>query len=158
MSIENGDLIEVRSVHNLLGKWTQVLTRSSYTHAGLALWLDGELFMAELNGGRNHLIPLTQLDDYDVYAHPEGLKDLDRCIRLWLRVQVTYGFLALVAIGLLNWFKINAFVHWRKILVCSGYCVAIWEEAGWEEHSRIVSPADLANGLTLKLQVRPVTP
>jgi hypothetical protein len=153
--INTGDLIAVRSVHNFLGTMTQFFTRSKYTHVGLAIWLGGDLFMAELNGGRNHLIPMSQLDDYDVYAQPEGLVDVDASIRHWLSMQVSYGFIALVAIGLLDWFRIKTFVHWRQILVCSGYCVAIWEGAGWPEHTRILSPAELTRGLKLKDIVRP---
>lgn len=155
MSIETGDLIAVRTAHSIMGRLTQIITRSPYTHAGIAFWLAGDLYMAELNGGRNHLVPMSQLADYDVYACPDGLRDIDGAIRQWLRLQVNYGVLAFVAIGLLDWFRIKAFVHWRQILVCSGYCVAIYETAGWPEHSRIVSPRDLATGLVLKMAIRP---
>lgn len=155
MRIETGDLIEVRSVHNFLGTLTKFFTRSQYTHAGLAIWLNGELFMAELNGGRNHLVPMTQLDDYDVFAQPPGLINVEGSIREMLRYQIGYAYFSLVAVGFLNWFKIKTFVHWRKMLVCTGYCVAIWEGAGWPEHSRVISPRELTEGLVLKLEVRP---
>lgn len=154
-TIETGDLIAVRTAHGIMGRLTQLVTSSPYTHVGVALWLGGELLMAELNGGRNHLVPMTQLTDYDVYAQPADLRDVVGAIHQWLRLPVNYGFLAFVAIGLLDWFRIKAFVHWRQILVCSGYCVAIWETAGWPEHSRIISPRELAAGLDLKMAVRP---
>lgn len=155
--IQTGDLIAVRKAHGILGRLTQFFTRSPYTHVGIAIWLGGELFMAELNGGRNHLIPLAQLDDYDVYQCPEGLINIEASIQAWLKLPINYGFAAFIAIGVLDWFKIKAFVHWRKILVCSGYCVAIYETAGWPEHSRVISPRELASELTLKLEVRPAT-
>jgi hypothetical protein len=155
VSIETGDLIAVRTAHGIMGRLTQFVTRSPYTHVGIVIRLGSDLFMAELNGGRNHLVPLSQLTDYDVYACPTGLRDIDGAIRQWLRLPVDYGFLAFAAIGLLDWFRIKAFVHWRQILVCSGYCVAIYETAGWPEHSRIVSPRELAADLELKLAVRP---
>lgn len=158
MNIETGDLIAVRTAHGILGWLTQLLTRSPYTHAGIARWIADELFMAELNGGRNHLIPICQLTDYDVYAHPDGLVDIDAAIATWLRAPIDYGYIAFVAIGLLDWFRIKAFVHWRKIMVCSGYCVAIYETAGWPEHSRVISPRDLAAMLKLKMEVRPNQP
>lgn len=156
MKIETGDLIAVRTAHGVLGWLTQFVTRSPYTHTGVAVWLAGELFVAELNGGRNHLIPICQLTDYDVYAQPDGLGDVGNAIQSWLRVPVDYGFLAFVAIGLLNWLRIKMFVHWRKVMVCSGYCVAIYESAGWPERSRVISPRELAAMLKLKSEVRPI--
>jgi hypothetical protein len=155
-SIATGDLIAVRTAHSILGRLTQFFTRSLYTHTGVAIELAGRMFMAELNGGRNHLVPLSQISDYDVYACPEGLTDVEAAVLEWLRYQVDYGPGAFIAIGFLNWFKIKIFVHWRRLLVCSGYCVAIYETAGWPEHTRILSPRDLTELLTIKLAVRPV--
>lgn len=153
--INTGDLIAVRKAHGILGRLTQIITRSPYTHVGTAIWLAGKLFVAELNGGRNHLIPIIQIDEYDVYECPEGLENIEAAIMRWLDFSISYGMVAFVAIGFLDWFKIKTFVHWRKILVCSGYCVAIYETAGWPEHSHIISPRELASELKLKLEVRP---
>jgi hypothetical protein len=155
--IETGDMVAVRTVHGILGRATRFFTRSDYTHVGVALWLGGELFLAELNGGRNHLVPISQLDDFDVYARPANISALavEEATRYWLGFLVNYGFLAFVAIGFLNYFKIKIFVHWRRILVCSGYVVAIYERAGWPECSRVISPGELAAMLTLKFSVRP---
>jgi hypothetical protein len=151
--IETGDLIAVRDVHGILGWLTRWFTRSPYTHAGIALWLAGGLYMAELNGGRNHLVPLSQLTAFDVYKAPDGLTGIEAAIMEWLRAPIAYGYLAFVLIGLLDWLRLNVFVHWRRILVCSGYCVAIYETAGWPEHSRVLSPRALAKLLTFKLSV-----
>lgn len=155
--IKTGDLIAVPTAHSFMGKMTQFFTRSKYTHNGIACWLGGELFMAELNGGRNHLVPIIQLNDFDVYSPPDGLKDVAGSIKKWLSYPVEYGFVAFVAIGFLTWFKIKLVVKWRKILVCSGYCVAIYETAGWQETSRIISPGQLTGMLKMKLQVRRAT-
>ncbi|WP_394780588.1 hypothetical protein [Undibacterium sp.] len=72
----------------------------------------------------------------------------------WLRVRVNYSYLAFVAIGLLAFLRIQRFIHWRQELVCDGYCIAIYEGAGWPEHPRIESPGDLVKQLKIKLQVR----
>ncbi len=154
--IATGDLIAVRSPHGIIGKLTQFFTRSPYTHTGIAIWIEGGLYMGELNGGRNHLIPLSQLDgsDFDVYSPPPGLSNIADALFFWLRLQIDYAYVAFVAIGLLNWLRAKVFVHWRQMLVCSGWCVAVYEEAGWGEHSRIVSPGELAAMLTLKMQIR----
>lgn len=151
--IETGDMIAVRDVHGILGRLTRWATRSPYTHAGIALWLAGGLYMAELNGGRNHLVPMSQLTAFDVYHAPQGLADIEAAIMDWLRGPIVYGYLAFILIGLLDRLRLNLYVHWRRILVCSGYCVAIYETAGWSEHSRIISPRGLAGLLTFKLGV-----
>ncbi len=151
--INTGDLIAIHTAHGILGKLTQFFTRSKYTHVGVAIWLGGELFVAELNGGRNHLIPIIQLNTFDVYSCPDNLTNVHEAIRKWLSYPVDYGFSAFLAIGLLNWLRIKYFVRWRRILVCSGYCVAIYETAGWPEFSRVVSPGQLTEVLKLKFRV-----
>lgn len=154
--IKTGDMIAVRTAHNILGKMTQFFTDSIYTHTGIAIWINGQLFLAELNGGRNHLVPMCQLDNYDVYAAPEGLENIEAAIFRYLEYQINYGFLAFIAIGFLNLMKIKMFVHWRNVMVCSGYCVAIYESAGWPEHTRVLSPGELASELVFKFGVRPL--
>ena len=152
-TIDTGDAILVRTAHSILGRLTQILTRSPYTHAGVAIWVGGRLYMAELNGGRNHLVPMTQLTQYDVYACPDGLQEVERAILGSLAQPIDYGYPALVLIGVLNWFRIKLFVHWRKVIVCSGFVVAVYEAAGWPECSRVVSPEELSKQLTMKFQV-----
>jgi hypothetical protein len=160
--IKTGDLIAVRNTTGLRNRIVQFFTRGPYTHCGLAIWIGGRLYMTELNDGFNHLVPLSQLDDvaFDVYAHPPELSTeaLEASIMSWLASKVDYGYTAFFAIGLLNWLRVKTFVHWRRILVCSGYCVANWERAGWAEHSRIVSPVDLAAEVVLKFSVTPSVP
>jgi hypothetical protein len=159
MEIETGDIIQIRTAHNWLGRLTQFFTRSPYTHTGMALWFGGIWWLVELNGGRNHITMLVQWADYDVYARPaEVSEDAAREAALaWLATPQEYGYLAFIVIGVLNWLRIRVFVHWRRILVCAGAIVAILERAGWSEHSRIVSPADLAREMVFKFAVRPST-
>lgn len=152
--IKTGDLIAVTKAHNWLGTLTQLVTRSPYTHVGVARWLDGGLYMAEINGGRNHLIPTSQLTEFDVYEMPAGLQNIEEAIDGMLRTSINYSFVAFIVIGLRDLLRLNMFIHWRETLVCSGYCVAIYEAAGWGEHNRMVSPGDLAAELKLKFEVR----
>lgn len=159
--IEDGDVVEVRETHGFLTPFTRFFTRSDYTHTGMAFWMDGMLLMVELNSGKNHMIPLSQLSetDFDVYYRPTELDPVRvrASIMEFLRVKIPYGAPALLAIGFLDFFRIKAFIHWRKILVCSGAIVAILEGAGWPECTRILSPDDLAKMLTMKLSVRKST-
>ncbi len=155
--IKDGDVISVRETHGFLAPFTRFFTRSPHTHSGIAVWIDQGLWMAELNGGKNHLIPMSQLaeTDFDVSDCPVPNRFAVRdAIFNSLRVKIPYSLVALVAIGLLSFFGIKKFVHWREMLVCSGDIVAILEAAGWPEHTRILSPGDLYGLLEPKLSVR----
>ena len=155
--INTGDLISVRTAHSLINRLTQFFT-GTYTHSGQALWMAGRLWVTELNGGRNHLIPLSQWEgvEFDVHAHPDGLtaKAMEAAILNNLGKKVDYGYSALIAIGLIEWLKLSLVVKWNKILVCSGYCVKNWQDAGWREGaSRIISPTKLAGMVRFKFSV-----
>lgn len=156
--IQTGDVIAVREKHGFLSPFTRFFTHSEYTHNGLAVWVNGGLWMAELNGGRNHMIPLSQLAEipFDVYHCPVEDRDaVETAISESLRERIDYGFAALAVIGILNFFRIKVFLHARQILVCTGYCVKVLEAAGWQEHSRLISPQELTEELRYKLSVRP---
>jgi hypothetical protein len=167
--IRTGDLIGVRDVHGLLGRATVMFTRSPYTHTGVAVWLGDHLFMADLNSGRNHLTPLSQLTDFDVCSPPEGLDraSIEQAIIDWLSKPINYGFAAFVAIGIQEALDMKLFMHWRSIVVCSGGSVTIYElaaalmrsnnltpPAAWVEHTRMISPGKLVAELPFKLAVR----
>jgi hypothetical protein len=159
--IEDGDLIAVREHEGVLTPITRFFTSSQITHVGIACWMDGGLWMGELNAGKNHAVPLSQLSetDFDVYYPPVPSRAKVRASLLEaLREKIHYAFGMLAAIGLLNWFRINVFIHARKLLVCSGWCVMVYEKADWPERTRVLSPADLVKQLTLKFEVRRAPP
>ena len=154
--IDTGDMIAVKRKTGVFATIERLVQRSPYTHAGVAIWIEGGLWMAELNSGGNHLVPLSQLADldFDVYAAPvNDLGAVRDAILTELREALPYGYLALVVVGLLNLLRIKAFLHMRHVVVCSGYVVRIWEAAGWPETSRQVSPAELASVLKMKFSV-----
>lgn len=153
--IQSGDAIAVRTVHNLLGAMTKFFTRKPYTHIGLASWRGGRLYLAELNGGRNHLVPISQLTEFDVYHCPVARtnEDIEAAIDDALAVPIPYGFFALLVIGLLEWLNIDKHIKWNRVLVCSGWCVAVYEALGWADHSRIISPGKLVEDLVLRVAV-----
>lgn len=155
--IETGDLISICTVGNLLNRATKFFT-GKYVHSGQAIWLAGRLYMTELNGGRNHLIPMSQLDgvEFDVHARPDELtaEACEVAILDNLGRKVEYGYPALLAIGLVEWLKLNLVVKWSKILVCSGYGVKNWQDAGWTgAASRVISPTKLAGMVRFKFSV-----
>lgn len=152
----DGDLVAVITPHNWIGKITQFFTRREYTHVGIAIWVDGGLYLAELNGGRNHLTPLSQWEgmDFDVCAMPRGITNIRESIFKWLRLPVDYGYPAFFAIGIKEFFRIKQAVHWRDILVCVGFCVAVYEESGWPKHDRVIALGELVDALEMKFKVR----
>lgn len=155
--ITDGDMIAVRETHGFLTLFTKFFTRSGYTHTGIAIWIDDGLWLAELNAGKNHLIPLSQLADTDFDAYHCPISDVSMvraAVLQSLRVKIPYGFAALFVIGLLCFLRLKVFLHARKVLVCSGYCVSVYEAAGWPERSRLLSPQQLADMLLKKLEVR----
>lgn len=156
--IATGDVIMVRGTTGLLTPLTRYFTRSPYTHTGQAFWLDGMLWMNEINSGKNHAIPLSQLADenFDVFERPAEVSEARAlaAIKQMLRTKIPYSLLALFVAGALNFLRIKAFIHWRRLLVCSGYTAKSLCLAGWPECTYILSPADLAAMLKLKLAVR----
>jgi hypothetical protein len=155
--ILDGDIIQVRTTHGLFG-WLTKLFTGVYTHTAIAVWLDGGLWMVEINGGRNHAIPMSQLDnvDFDVFYPPYSLtRSLIReAILESIRVKTNYGYFATIATGINEFFGFNRFIHWRNQLDCTGYVVKILQKSGWSEHSYIVSPTKLSEELILRLEVR----
>jgi hypothetical protein len=167
--IQDGDLIAVRGNHPI-DRLTSLVTHSPYTHTGVAIWLDGRLFMADLNSGRNHLTALSCLEDFDVFAPPAELERaaIRAAIFDWLASPIDYGFAAFLAIGIECMLeRRKLFDNWRGIVVCSGGSVQIYEKsaqlmlergqvppAGWLRHTRQLSPGELASELTWALSVR----
>lgn len=153
--ITDGDLISIKTSHGVLGNLTKFFTRGDYTHCGIAIWIDGGLYLAEHNGGRNHLTPLSQweLDSFDVFFPPEGLNNIQEHIFQNLRTRIDYGYLAFVAIGITEWLKLKAYPNWRNSLVCSGWCISVYENAGWGKQSHLLSPSGVAKLLSSKLCV-----
>lgn len=166
--IRDGDLIAVRGSH-LIDRLTSIVTRSPYTHTGVAVWLDGRLFMADLNSGRNHLTALSCIDNFDVFMPPIGIDrtQIRKAVFDWLAKPISYGMLAFVVIGLKCALRLKVFIHWRKIIVCSGGSVEIYENAAhamaaagarppkaWLDHTRMLSPGELADELRFAMSVR----
>lgn len=154
--IEDGDLIAVKGKEGFLTPFTKFFTRSPYTHVGVAFWMHGGLWLAEINAGANHATPLSQFSnvDFDVYDKPkEATGSIKDAIDTALRVKIHYSFSSLFIIGFTNYFKIKERIRSRKLLSCAGFSSFIYEIAGMPESTRVLSPAELARKLSLRLQV-----
>lgn len=157
--IEDGDLIATRKAHNLFNLATKFFTHEPYTHNGIAVWVEGGLWMGEINGGKNHMIPLSQLadEDFDVFNPPEKLDRaaIKKQVLEDMRVKVPYGYLATFITGFVEFFRLDVYIKWRNILHCAGYSRRTYERAGSvSSGSYIVSPGKLTKTLEFKLAVR----
>ncbi len=112
--------------------------------------------MSELNGGGNHLVPISQLVEhgFEVYDCPVDRQRVADAILSNMRVKISYGFSALFVIGLAEWFRLQIAGRQRRIVVCSGYCINVYIDAGWPERSRTISPGELVKMLMFKFDVQ----
>ena len=144
--IRSGDVIGVMSSAGLLAKLTRAVMRLSggkpYTHTGLALWQAGRLYLVELNGGGNHLVPLSQVaQPFDVARPLPGVAgaDVEIAVDFELETRVHYGFGTLLIIGVRRLFGAAPRAPWG--LVCSGYVLSILRRLGWSPDGLHPMPA-----------------
>lgn len=161
--IHDGDLISVFKAHSIFNVATQLFT-GEYTHTGIAIWMDGILWVVETNGGGNHAIPLSQLEKFgfDVSSPPEGVTRMAArasAIRA-LRNRDKYGFMTTLVTGFIEFFNIPIKINWRNGRHCAGLCVRIYDMAGWANadggtHSYVVSPTKLTKQMFTRFRVLP---
>lgn len=70
--IASGDLIAVRHANTPQGWLARVLTGTPYRHTGIAIWIDGGLWLAEISWHGPRLVPLSlyAFCDWDVFGSP----------------------------------------------------------------------------------------
>lgn len=131
--IKTGDLIAVRRRSGLFPIATRVVTRSPYTHTGIALWCEGRLLLAQTNGGGCNIVPLSQeaVYDFDVFDCPVDDQQVESWIWNLLGTRIPYGFVDCVRIGLHCLFGIPLPKQDGADLVCSALSALIFRKAGW---------------------------
>lgn len=139
--IRDGDALLIQGRSHGLNALIKLFTRSAYTHAGLALWLGNGLYIAEMNAGGNHLVPLSRYADLpvDVYRAPLTNAYLElHTPRGWgsrvldsLREKISYDFADLIRIGLHNVLHLQLPRTDTGGLVCSAYVARVYRDSGW---------------------------
>lgn len=161
--ILDGDLISVFKAKSLFNRMTQHFT-GEYVHVGVAIWMEGGLWINEINGGGNHAVPLSQLQSsgFDVSEPPKGVTpEAARAEALAaLREKETYGFGATIVTGFIEYFNIPITINWRKWKHCASLVVRIWDRSGWATadggtHTYIISPTKLTQSVRRKFRVLP---
>ena len=144
--IRSGDVIGVMSRKGPLAWITRAVMRISggrpYTHVGLAMWQAGRLYIVELNGGGNHMRPLSQISEpFDITRPLPGVspEDVQIAVDFELEEHVGYGTGSLILIGLRRLFGTAPRAPWG--LVCSGYTASILRRLGWAPEGLHPMPA-----------------
>jgi hypothetical protein len=159
-----GDLIALRSTRGLMAWLIKLITRSPYTHTGVAIWVGHRLLVAETRGGPASLVPLSQYKphDFDVFRAPVDPKALifGRDVILTLlgtEIDYAYADLARVALHELLGVPLPK-VGSKRSLICSALSELIYRRLGWpaEHLPSIPTPRDLVNAIggAPRLEVR----
>lgn len=136
--IKTGDVIAVRRRTGFLAVATRLVTRSPYTHTGIAVWVEGRLMLVQETGGGCNMVPLSQeaIYDFDVFDCPVDSHLVESWCWTLLGTRIPYGFLDLAIIAA----HLLLFIPLPKQdgdgLICSAYSSVILRKAGW-------SPTDL---------------
>jgi hypothetical protein len=154
--IKTGDVIAICG-NSLFSKITKIVQRyaglgefANITHCGVAWWVEGRLYIVEMDGRHNVLRPLSQYAHKNLELRVYRVADQDLMIEQFddaTRYDIAYSFLDLVKIG------------WRLIfggacintstddsMVCSEFVARWLIKAGWVAPSQLPimpSPAEL---------------
>lgn len=144
--IRSGDVIGVMSRKGPLARATRAVMWISggrpYTHVGVALWQAGRLYLVELNGGGNHLVPMSQISQpFDVARPLAGIsaEDVAAAADAELEHHVSYGVWSLALIGLRRLFGQAPRAPFG--LVCSSFVAGILRRLGWAPEGLHPMPA-----------------
>jgi len=131
--IRTGDVIAVRRKTGFLPIATRLVTRSPYTHTGIALWCEGRLLLVQENGGGCNMVPLSQeaVYDFDVFDCPVDSHLVESWCWTLLGTRIPYGFLDLALIAGNRLLGLPLPKQDGFGLICSAYSAVILEKAGW---------------------------
>jgi hypothetical protein len=136
--IWTGDLIAIKRRTGALAVGTRLVTRSPYTHTGIAVWTgppdDRRLLLAQANAGGGNLVPLSQhaIYSFDVFNCPVRRIEVEKHIWLHLESRIEYGFDDLARIAAHLWLGVPLPDADDGGLVCSSLSARIYQAAGWQ--------------------------
>lgn len=149
--MRDGDLVAVRSTHGGFARLVQMVTRSPYSHCAVALWLDGGLWVAEMDGAKNVLVPLSQYahTPFDVFRCPVDRETVRQAVLESLRGRITYDWADIAYLGLNRVLGLPLPIADDSGLVCSSYAAVAYLQAGWKpaELPAICTPGEVAAAL-----------
>ncbi len=149
--IKNGDLLSFKPRKNhtkLIQRLTQLVTRSSYYHSGIAVWLKSEnviarLFVCEAHKSGRRIVPLSVYSSHEfaVTECPVNFNLIER--ELVERVGfVPYGTIDYIVIGLRMLFGITA-KNKSGQEVCSEMIQMLYRSVGLDLPKYALAPGEL---------------
>jgi hypothetical protein len=133
--IQDGDVVVVKRRSSALAVLTRLVTRSPYTHTGIAVWSGGRLLLVQANGGGVNAAPLSQEAEFafDVYDPPAGLARSEIVQAAWdaIGARLSYAIADLFEIWLYLWFGIPLPEKPGEDPICSLLTARILMAAGW---------------------------
>lgn len=161
--LQTGDLIALRSRKGLAAWLIRLVTRSPYTHTGVAIWVGSRLLVVETRNGPASLVPLSQYQphDFDVFTAPvdETSRVFGRNVILdTLGNEIPYAYGDLVRIALHELLGVPLPKHPPDRLICSALSELVYRRLGWAPQGlpSIPTPRDLvtAIGAAPRMEVR----
>lgn len=152
--VADGDVVILRApwFHSPLAAATRWLLRTPYTHSSMALWLEGGLWVSEMWGEGNVLVPLSQYSGtaWDLWDCPGDRAAAKTAVLEHMRGRIGYdwGDLARIAANRLVGWPLPR--HDDARLICSAYTGhVLLEHCGWHPEGlpAIAAPSDLARAL-----------
>lgn len=154
--IKTGDLIAVHYSGGWFWWLVKKICRSDIVHVGLAVWLDGGLFVAEMQSGGNVLRPLSQQRSrFSVYRLDINSDRIASLIMLSLRQHINYGYLNLIGLALRKLLNLNI-GYTRSAMTCGTFCLRFFRKFDtgiiWQ-HSNHITPVDLVKNLNYQFTI-----
>ncbi|MNK27654.1 hypothetical protein D3C87_460160 [compost metagenome] len=132
-SIKTGDLVAVKKRSGPFAIATRLVTKSPYTHTGIAVRVGGRLLLAQANGGGCGLVPLSQEEiyEFDVFDCPVDRTVVEGIIWDMLGTHIPYGYIDLARIFGLFVLGIPLPKDDGPDMVCSALSAMMYKKAGW---------------------------
>lgn len=148
----DGDLVAVRPAHGGWARLVQWATRSPYEHCAIALWLDEGLWVAEMDGAKNVLVPLSQYAQtpFDVFPCPVDRSLVRDDVLVTLRGRIRYDWQDIWRLALNKLFGVPLPTVDDANMICSSWAAYIWLRCGWKPAGRlpsIATPAEVVAAL-----------
>jgi len=129
LDIKTGDLIAVKRVNSWFWRGVSWVTSSPYTHVGVAIKIDNQVFVAETNPGGAALVMLSSYSSpYDVFSAPVDRQVIKKATFDYLVQYIPYGWGDLFRLGL------SQMINWQlpgnsKGAICSEFVSNIYKKA-----------------------------
>lgn len=131
--IKTGDLIAVKKRSGFLAVATRLVTKSPYTHTGIAVWVGDRLLLAQTNAGGCNIVPLSQEEvyEFDVFDCPVNRDEVEKIVWDMLGKRIPYGYVDLARIFGLFVLGIPLPKDDGPDMVCSALSAMMYKKAGW---------------------------